>query len=972
MLGDALYKKITELSNLYKIAEPYSECYGNLPEKLGNYIVFKKNHTECQKNFKWDSDKFSTFNDIPNPKYSTVNILVYQKENFELHELINSDYYRNITIGNVNTLKNITKYYSEIYFKYIILPTVVPYFDNILFILQNNTSYDFYYDPKFIMDMYNIFENISKHNKTTILVNSLEIGSLPDVYHFHIIDSYFDIDVPEHITKNNVFYELDNINEFAKCYVMKNPTPQSLIKIPYFLYSLRYYQQNKYSGQLFFFKNNKNNYILISFRKAAVKNITLNKINGKYYMNDNYYTENYGKFYDNTGIIYYPCGLISVNTSKDYVDILNKIVSNHIPTINKMKNVFHWHPTFTSAWDQLKYFNSDVYVNINIPNVNDICFNIGKELEPIINKQITDRNITIKCNDLPVLYEITGDSGSINIPGNIFFYKIIDADKHVHYINKISKFDNSIFVPKFICSINKALKNKIYLLFSEIKTTLDIFIDYENYFLKENSSIINYIILDFFHNLIKLYERTSSYKFQNLSDVYIGKNSHDLYSYMFDSKNIITVSKEIHDYPINHNGIKTYLNIDNIEEIQFNNLFDVFYDFISRLYIKCNQFGISNMLLSEFYNNKIISIKDFIKKMNWAVKIIPYRAQYHSLMKDLEFMYDIKNSDTEMIYRKISKIIIENNNFDINEFSLYTVNKGDVFMNGTSQNITNHDGLLENLLVNNFSFLYFVKDGALENLRALLQQITIYMKTDQLSRLLFMSAIKDFQILNLTLGIISFIKYSNILYTQCVKIYGENINKIFEFNSDDDEIKMSPEYSSLFFDPEKNEIVFVMEKLQDLFNFALNIKYPHIAGYTVFLGDDGTREYVFNNRSEFFKLISVVKPIKNNILVFPNYKTYIESFIDHRDDMYYNDLSEYSMNLLDILADNSNKIQLINKKLAISDFDFFTRPVVPNELLYIDYKYKKSQIGGEDFYNRKYLKYKSKYIDAKKRINRNV
>ena len=132
------------------------------------------------------------------------------------------------------------------------------------------------------------------------------------------------------------------------------------------------------------------------------------------------------------------------------------------------------------------------------------------------------------------------------------------------------------------------------------------------------------------------------------------------------------------------------------------------------------------------------------------------------------------------------------------------------------------------------------------------------------------------------------------------------------------------------------------------------------------------REYVFTDPMKYTKLLSVIKHTKDSLKV---YTTNDNFNVDMNKSINYYDASVIpSRELRTLLIKNFYNIKNINKILADSSYNFFTRPLIDDEVNIILKDTPKNiaslmhfgQRGGE-YYN-KYIQYKLKYEKLKHHI----
>jgi hypothetical protein len=168
------------------------------------------------------------------------------------------------------------------------------------------------------------------------------------------------------------------------------------------------------------------------------------------------------------------------------------------------------------------------------------------------------------------------------------------------------------------------------------------------------------------------------------------------------------------------------------------------------------------------------------------------------------------------------------------------------------------------------------------------------------------------------------------------------------YNMSDEEIKKMEE-TVIYAD--KMEIKKI-EILQDLLNFGIGIKYPEIAGYTIYMKIDENKEYVLINPTKDLLCCCIAKLHSSYFEIFYDYQTYLENFN-------YTDFREYcvSTNIIDHYNIIINLVSEICKQTFIGDF--YTNPKLKTKIFRFSFS---------DEYKKKYIKYKMKYIQLKSNL----
>lgn len=640
-------------------------------------------------------------------KYSTPEISVYMRENIEpLKYLLFSDYYQTYKMLDLN-ITNLSNYnpsfYDSVFIgNYVITRTTIPIFDKHICVYGINkstntyyTAYDFYTNTNIIIDMFKIFKNLSKNNKNICLFNSIEVGSLPDVLHFHITNIEIP-DFPETIRITDHCSRIENGDHpFTNSYLFNTElmSEEQIKNIPLMLYKLRFYNGYKYCSQIFFIKEK---YILISFRKVNTDNIRPDDTGTKYV--NEYYRELFGtSSFDH---VYFPIGIFTYKVKEMFDnDILLKDeikgLFNNNDFIRKLKEPFVLHENF----DFILHDNC-IKLNRNCDDGEELCripedctlerkplFNLPRcETHPCINDNgcvnlkkfnyVTKSIIVYDCTLLPILYKLDDieildqklENGKMLISGSEYYYIKSDnvaVNEYLTNFNISTQFNDAYIKLYTIINIRDTGTN--YYLFTPVKTTLKNFIKLE--MINPRSNILNLIdciIVVIIYKLINLYKSgyslTNKY---NIDNIFVTNNNLILREYTFNNIISIPISKEYIEecnYRLNHNGNDFYLPFDyEIKAYNEGELLKICKQFIQDLAWICGEYHISNILLDDFNRSileeRINSLNDIINKFYPLKNIYNCKGTNYKIIMFLKEEFGIVETDEVEIYKKIIEIL---------------------------------------------------------------------------------------------------------------------------------------------------------------------------------------------------------------------------------------------------------------------------------------------------------------------------
>jgi hypothetical protein len=512
---------------------------------------------------------------------------------------------QNIACHNYNPIlraKYKSSYNKKIQY-YITLTNNPVHKDHFVIVNQNKElrAHHFYYpDDKFdiLKDMIDI--NLKTGN---YVYNSIEVGSIPEVIHFHTssekppLDTICKMVGLQHILYANngiSFYKVDN--EKFVCgrfyYVTVNYDKIDIITkiLPSTLLHSRISDDIKYAAQIFICPDNgKFIRIVITFRKVEVKYYRLE--NGKFPQNY------YDALFTTMEMQYNLLGYESQNIDESKINDTNYI--EHIIESKKKimpyycDNAFTYNKLFeTKLLENLvsvNNFGSLILSSYNIPNVNNISF-LFRKLLIIVENVANDKKLFISedtNNDISNVIEQLSIVAKINkqydINKNyyngfcngklctIISYNENESNQNIIISESALIFNNlllyNILISTLICHCEKRLNVEILQLVNNdkeysittslVKTNLKIFIQFE----KLNSAIVVWINAFLMQILYSLYVLYKHYKLLycdiSVEDIIISDdlyyNKHIEQYYVFSKMHTFVV-----DWGKNGNNCCTY------------------------------------------------------------------------------------------------------------------------------------------------------------------------------------------------------------------------------------------------------------------------------------------------------------------------------------------------------------------------------------------------------------------------------
>lgn len=957
---------IIKLINTFKYSSIYKHLYNNIiTYKYKNYIItsllyildtnitnlIKIKHEDC---FFIEHELI----DISDP-----NLKMYVKLCDELVRMFNNDYYTNSS--------NITVKYSMISDEYILTPTTRPIFDDDIIVINNTYSaYNFYHDnhKKLFEDMFNIYSKLIEKDNTFILLNSLEVGSLPDIFHFHIYKNKFSI---EYTNENlefliDEYYKVNESSVFSNSYLFKNICLTKLNKIRKSLYLSRNYNNYIYKSQLYFITLDGQICLLITFRK----------VNHMFIDNKpQYYLKLFGKMYEEKGLIYLPYGIIITNNKISIEELHHLIDSNEINDIKK--NYVHNDYFERCIKDELDNDVLNYNIEYEYTKNNEIIstdkIGLSYKLYKYINNTIIpgfNKYINIISDDLTL-----DDFNKLTIKQSDDIYNILLFDEEYSYIIKDNDIvqniifnqilqDNENVLPYFYCKIQ--VESKIIYIFEGIRyNTLIDFIHKDADNIRRDNNLILYFCI-----VIKYYIDKKYINYElNLDDCLITYNSKPIIDYVFSTNTFITVchtntNDELdnnksciyhynHDIKINPNKL---LNSRGISQL------DNYFEFCHRLNqilgskgVSINSFDESNKLFNNKYN--IFSHKTDTYFMIDKI----WRYKYSNTLENPD---NSNNPDKHIKYEYIKESILNNKQVFITGMYPFTQTellKDDILLTVTDNtNKTLYDIQESQIFTRNES-IYFIKFDKDSNdfFKHIEQAIYHYIKSDLFSYNNFHISIyklkkqKKFYIISETFnhGNYSTSQYTDILYPIL-----NNFMSLINF-------PLPTEYINRLNPVDK------LTYCQQLLYFICNIIYYDndvIGGTTSKLEIDKVIEYVVFNPNNTLSLSGILKLSTNNYYIFYNYNLYLDALFyqiiqQTNIELKYNVNDENDMTYISSQKDklmfylNTNILQ-IKDQLELFKFDpynMFNRPA---------YLYADSPNNFSFIITKKYKKYKLKYL----------
>lgn len=563
--------KIKNFYDIIKTNDLYKQIYNKflyLPLKNNIQIVLNYYpHYFCEKESDYcmvNINDIAKYGNIFNVIESDANReIYYYRPMTHLHTMLNKNYISYNTINGIKILNTnlIPKLYWD---KYIICPTLDPVHTNHILIISKDIirAHKFYFPD----DKINLFSDMINFSNLTgqYIYNSIELGSISEIVHYHTSDEIPPLDNITEINKTNLpllslsiikIYKINN----NKCYnsyyieINDNINKDTLIKILNLisntLYQSRYINEHKYMSQIFVCPKKYNFHrIVITFRKIEKKLCIPN--NGIY--SEEYYNQLFGK---NIELCY--------GKYQGYTDKLRYNILGYEP----VKLNYTPHEKNTENIDELNNNNGynivDSCLNEYSNKLNEYCkniFNFNQKFEDLLLSKLGSMDIVNKNTPSPYIdvYDriishideiITNDELQNILPYNI--YDKIDTNFNIKdtipikniflnnniysvlFFKKTNFYDYKKYLKmsEMLYSISKLFTLKIHglgqstdtynIYYKFIKTDIKSFLQYEDKAYK--GSLKNYSDVFFLLLLYQLYKiyYTYGYVYTNISADYI-------------------------------------------------------------------------------------------------------------------------------------------------------------------------------------------------------------------------------------------------------------------------------------------------------------------------------------------------------------------------------------------------------------------------------------------------------------------
>lgn len=982
---------IAELVKTYNSTEPFKSYYNNTVQTVDVFVVYSNEYFHLVPHkCKYDYSKYGEYDKQPVAKYSTPEIPVYFRKINELIDMIENAYYDSFFIDQYECKRfNPTILYSRICGKYIITPTVSPFNRSDVVAMAYNyetkvhlSSLDFYSSPNLMVDMYEIFCNLSEGNKKYVMLNSLEVGSLPEIFHFHILVSELIQPIMEKVDIGSPYIHLYHVKSTrAWCEMHAFNLTESgknvsnlLNLLPQFLYNCRLNVENgtsyKYCPQLYFANINEQSYLFLPFRRVNTKHINIVERNGINSMNPEYFSELFGNVAREHKLIYFPISiLVYRNESGIPLDMA------HMPqnVYNDMKLPHKIHPNFIANLKQVVDEKVFHYTYATIPtNIESMCLGINTNFDDVvrrIQKNADGKNnfiINVTCDNFPIMYKIgyteilqeTMEHGRLLISGNQFYYIKPNSAQLAEQITQICDTDTESIFPKYYGQVVNTAKGleEYYLIFEPVKTTLYDFLLIDSNLLKNDSSILHTFLATVIHKIYLLSQVGKYYENIDVFNLLVQDEEHNHIDLRFD-EDIITMANNNDAFKFKHYGHTISFCIrevnvklgGGVNKLGINNpqLFsEMTRKFVNSFHFRCIELNIYNLLLdslnSFISNTDDFTMKECIMYFLWAMDdIVAYRAPSWEILMILQQLYKIEPINDYNLYQKVVELV-KSSNYDIEaEFpNKMVIPKDKVFVTGngfkTKESTPDFVGFTEEKFKSELNAIWFSdtsdikREGQDKYSQYVTNLIMVYMGNNNTGRLLFVNAKEDIHLISLHQSdTISVNVLTNVLLDLC-----ENIFQIDLFREDgravyqhikglgNEKFKLESKYGG--------DIWGILTLMQDLFNFGLKIKYPNLPGYTCFIQTDGAREYVINNTPKYFNLVSIACPVSDGLKYFTNNTLYAEHLKTIK-----NNFVEYKVapnDFANVLVNNIPTINKYNAYLVKSGYNFFTRPIVSWEI----------------------------------------
>lgn len=684
---------VDTIENIKKFENPFNNIYNNIKKislsGIENLIFYKKSYNE--NNYDIDYNIHSRYITIPSQDYNWDDIPIFLKEYPELIAMINEKfYYKRFRIENTNidVKSNVSKAYSINCGDYLLTPTVSPATEDHIVVLgldrSDNkifyyTAYDFYLSDKFILDMYHVAldmysKTINYTDKFTI-ANSLELGSLPDVYHFHVyktglIDQFNSIyDSTQELTD---IIKIDASTTTPVIYMVKN-LEKNLRMIPRLLQSLRSYYDNsihyKYMSQIMFIPTSKGIKFLMVFKRINVEYIKL--INNNVQYDNNYYQ---GLFLDSkTYGTYFPCGIFA--TENDTVNY--NYIKAHIDKYVEHPNILNKFMEMNTDPSIITYQS---YIKFRIATRDDIVLH----REPVI------------------LYNINADNtiGRMSDNGNDYTFSSYELEN----------------IQDVTLSFCQTFNNQGRLLYKYSPSIRSFFIPWlqsEANALKTNQGVLIFIIVSIIHKIYKLFHKNILIDDLSINDILVTDNNTTLKNFVFNDNDQyinIVASKEYVDGVVGiTQGVDVHFRIEknktftkkynNFSEYHFLQLKKILVDVLNSISI-LQIYDTIFQKLREVIMNDNSNLMDILNIFSYGNNFVLYKSGAHMFLRYFEYFFygqfDIVDNATiiNRIYRTINK-----NRYKIEAFfanKKIKINKGQKFITGT--NLSGNDRDVNNIM----------------------------------------------------------------------------------------------------------------------------------------------------------------------------------------------------------------------------------------------------------------------------------
>ncbi|ARF10241.1 hypothetical protein Hokovirus_1_120 [Hokovirus HKV1] len=733
----SLLSDLKNLSNQSKINDFHKEFYTKfmyLP-RLNNiqYILkyYKQNTYTYNDVNKYNYSKYVT-------EYDENNNIYYYREINHLSNMFDNDYYstinvKNITCYNYNPVlrvKYISDYNPNIYY-YITLTNDPVHKDHFVIINQNKElrAHHFYYPKKnydILRDMINI--NLKTGN---YVYNSIELGSIPEVIHFHTSSEKPPLDtITNMVNIRHIIYANDGItfykviNKKFICskfyYITANYDKIDLLTqiLPNSLLLSRYDDNFKYASQLFICPDN-GNYLRIV--------ITFRKVNSSYYRLENgrFPQIYFDSLFTVTQIKYNILGYESINIDETQINDKNYIASIIENKKNNMKyycdNTFVYNVLFENILiSQLTSKTNEtnikpILTSAPLPNnIMQLFHNMLKIIyktnnKNIINKKIINNMLFTKMS-IDKQYDISNYcyNGFINGKLNTIFTFDVNILENIEYkmVNNSTIIINNlllyhilismliIYYEKRLCPeplkiINNGEKYEIITTF--VKTNLKTFIIFEKY----NSALevwINTFLMQILYSLYVLYKHYKLlYSDINTEDILISDdlfyNNNIEQHYVYDKTNTFVIDWSNQGNNCCSYGYTAYLSNFYKCSINLHNKtivtdsFDTNNNFNNSIKKFIN--SLTNNLREQNIGHKYVyDLDNFVnnyndKKTNIMNSLMnhPFFEQYRDNKRNHPHLYKIDNLlKTKTIFpaknlEEFKKLILDNKNIIINKIN---------------------------------------------------------------------------------------------------------------------------------------------------------------------------------------------------------------------------------------------------------------------------------------------------------------